>query len=495
MLSAKRQSRWERAWVAAGLVCCVLFLPVLSSAQADGTGSQNQTPPAATPTAVPSQGLPQPTPAPAADQSQDTAQSQDGTANPDSANAEVDQLSSTQPVPTNLQTGLPLRSVMSPLHWGHLSLLSFQGVEIYDTNYQPQQQLVARQLTALQGLFVYSIQKARSSLNLQYCPFVWFSQNQTYKDFTANALDLSTSHIFNRRWSLSASDNFQYSPNLANTLQSAFAADFVSSTSSQTAFLSAGRKALFNNANIGVTAQLSQTSHLTFDLSDEYVRLGSYVGSLNTTVPNLSETMNYYGGGVTWGQQLNPRTSVSLGYTYRRQSLSGFGADTSYNAVSAGFSRILKPGLTFSAEAGPGWSDSASLLNGTQKQRRTTVQGMAQLFKAFRNGGVALSFYRTSEFSGVISNSYSNRYDLSISRRLATRWNVAVSGSYIQQEYVGVQRSTGDLAWAELGYMLSRNWSAFTGYRYLDIARNQVWSGPQQLVTAGIRWAWQPEHK
>ena len=492
MLHAKHKLRWGRAWVAAALVCAATCLPTTLSAQTASTDDQNQNLPAATPTTAPNQTAPLPTVMPPSVQNQDATQNGDSSVAADSSE-ETDPNSTAQPIAKNLATGLPLRTVMSPLHWGHLSLLSFQAFEGYDLNYQPQQAIAGRSVTALQGLVVYSIQKARSSVALQYSPYVWFSQKNSYEDFTSNAVDLTTSHVLSRRWSISAHDSFQYSPNMANTLQSAFAADFTSNTASQTAFLSAGRKALTNNFGVGVQTQISEKSRLSFNLLDDFVRLGAYTNAANTTLPNITQTMNAYGGGVNWTQQWNSRTSLNLVYNYRRQSITGYGHDTTFNSAGIGFSRVLKPSLTLSLEAGPGWSNATSLTNGLGTQHRTTVQGSAELFKAFHSGGIAFTFYRNDQFNGIISNSYSNSYDVSFDRHFWTRWSFMVSGSYIQQEFAGNRSSTGQLAWGQIGYMLSRSWSVFTGYRYLNLSRNEAWSGPQQLVAAGIRWAWEPQ--
>ena len=251
---------------------------------------------------------------------------------------------------------------------------------------------------------------------------------------------------------------------------------------------------MYNNGAISVNAQVTGKSHLTFNLMDDYVRLGSYAGALNTTLPGFTEEMNASGGGVTWTRQWDAKTSVSLNYNYRRQILS-LGADSNYNSVGLGISRIIKPGLSFSIEGGPGWDQSAvQTANGSQRRALTTAQGTAQLYKNFRSGGIAVSFNRNSQYNGIISNGYNNRYDVSVNQRLFTRWNVLVSGSYIQQQFIGARTSTGELGWAQLGYMLTRNWSVFTGYRYLNLSRNQAWSGPQQMVAAGIRWAWQPQN-
>jgi hypothetical protein len=121
---------------------------------------------------------------------------------------------------------------------------------------------------------------------------------------------------------------------------------------------------------------------------------------------------------------------------------------------------------------------------------------MAEIFKQFRNGGVALSFYRNSDFSGVISNSYSNRYNLAVSRRFGTRWNAELSASYIQQQFVRRRTTTGELGFIQLSYLLSRSWSLFTSYRYFgtnSASVNDKLFGPQQIVSVGVRWAWDPE--
>jgi hypothetical protein len=430
--------------------------------------------------------------APAAAQSGAT-ETQDALPAAQDSEGSADQ-SPAQPLAQSLETGLPLRTVMSPLHWGHLSLLSFQAFGAYNQDNQQQISRLGNQFGGLQGLVVYAIQKERSAVDLQYQPYVWFSQNRTYKDFTANSVDFTTSHIFNRRWSIAGNDRFQYSPNLANTLQSAFAADFVNNASSEAAFMSVGRKALFNSANVTVNTQLSANSRLSFSGIDDYVQLGSYVGSVNTTtLPLASERLNAYGGTAGWTRQWSARNTIMVSYNYRRQSLSGLGADTTFNAVDLGFTRVLMPSLTFSVQAGPGWSDSVLASDPTQKQRRTTVQGSASLFKSFHNGGVAISFARSSQFTGVISNSYNNRYNVAFNRRFFTRWNFEADGSYIQQEYAGLRSTTGELGWAELGCMLTRNWSAFSGYRYLRMKGTSNLPGEQEVIAVGIRWAWQPE--
>lgn len=498
MLNAKRNLQWERAWVAAGLVSAMMCLPVALRAQSDSTSTDSQNQPAVTQAPAPNEAAPAAAPLPTPPQAPNSAQQQNAEENQappssDAAPADQDQSSTDRPAATNLQTGLPLRTVMSPLHWGHLSLLSFQGLESYNRSGAPQMMPLGNTFTTLQALIVYSIQKSRSSLNLQYDPYVWISKDRTSKNFAANGASLTTSHAFDSRWSVTGSDNFQYSPNMANTLQSAYAADFISNTSTQTPFLNVGRKTLFNSGYVTLTTQLSASSRLTFDGMDDFVRLGAFSTPLLPTIPNVAETMNSYGGGVSLNHRLNQRTSFSVSYNYRRQSTSGFVNNSSFNSANLGVTRVLTPTLNFSLQVGPGWNNPGATVTGVPAPRQLTVQGTAELFKSFRRGGVSLSFYRNSQFSGVISNSYNNRYDVSVNRRFFTRWNLSASASFIQQQYIGRPASKGELGYGELGYMLSRNWSLFSAYRYLNLAGSPPWMGPEQMVSLGIRWAWQPE--
>ena len=390
---------------------------------------------------------------------------------------------------TNLETGLPLRSTMSPLHWGHLSLLSFTAFEGYSTNYQLQQSATASQLTALQALVIYSIQRGRTSFNLQYHPYMWFTQHTTYKDFAANSVDLDTSHNFSRAWTLSLADAFRYSPQLANSLGGAYSADFGTATSSSTPFLNLDARYWTNAANINVDHQLSESSHLTFNLTDTFVRISDNGSTQTPPIPLVGPNEeNMYGGGVAWTRQWSRKNTLRLSYNYRRQQTPAAYGNTNYHLLDVGYTRILKPTLTVSLQAGPGF------LSGNHGAfHSTTAQGSVTLNKAFRSGGVAISANRNVDYSGIVSDSLNNRYDLSVTRRLFRRVTFTATGSYLQQEFVGRPTVDGALAWGELNYRMTHMWSVFGGYRYFHTTAELVPFAPQHFVSFGIRWAWEPE--
>jgi hypothetical protein len=400
---------------------------------------------------------------------------------------------SQQQLPTaiNIETGLPLRTTATPLRWGHLSLLSFSAFTAYDTDTLLPQVPGTAQLTVLEALGIYSLHRAHWGVDLQYEPFVWFSQGHTYTDFESSALAFNFIHQFSSKWNFTASETFRYAPDLAQSLGGAFSADFVSGTTSSTPFLANGRNFLLNGVNLGLTHLIGPNSTLTFNANADYARLsGTLLIQPTTSSSTVSEQLGY-GGGVTWSHHWNSRNTINLIYDFRNQEIFELGQTTTYQRVGVGYERLLKPSLTLSLEAGPGWSTSTFIPG-----YRVTALGTVGLFKRFRTGGIALSASRSDAFSGVISNGYNNRFDLWANRRLGQRWNCQAGGSYIEQDYTGGVRTTkGTMGWGEVSYSITRSWSIFSGYRYFNTTGVQQLSRPQQIVSGGIHWGWEPREK
>jgi len=189
--------------------------------------------------------------------------------------------------------------VVSPLRWGHLSLLSFTAFSAYDNNYPLQgvgQSSLGSQLTVLQGLLVYSIQRARWSTDLQYQPYIWFAPQSSHADFAAHAVDFHTAHNFTSQWRLNVTDTYRYSPLLANSLGPAFSADFSSNTASSNPFLSTGRKLLLNSANLELERPLNERSKLSFTFTDTFISLsGNPINQPGITSFGIQEKQHAYG--------------------------------------------------------------------------------------------------------------------------------------------------------------------------------------------------------
>lgn len=410
----------------------------------------------------------------------------------------VPQENPAQPASPRLDSGLPLLESMSPLHWGRLSLLSANLMGVYDSNLDQVQTTTPNsgQATLAQALVVYSLQHAHSQLDLQYMPMVWASSGQLHSNFTSQAVGLNHSRQLTRSWTLNLHDQFRYAPAQFFWTTNSFSPDFSSSTSTTTPFLMVGHNALLNSFDLGLSHTLNAHNSLSFDVSENYTRL-TPISSLSSSAPNPTtsapaplvgatnlplDEQFYSTGMVMLSHTISPASSMSVNYQFQNLRDVSVNSRTNFQSASLGYSRRLRPTLTFGVEAGPAWT-----------KNYLTAQGQVSLFKSFRKGGIAASFMRSTQFSGLISNSFNNRYDLSVSQQIIRHVGFRVGYSYVQQAYINLKQTNGAIAYASTDYYLTRNWSVYAGYYYFNSTGSQS-IGRQQVMGMGIRWAWTPEH-
>ena len=386
----------------------------------------------------------------------------------------------------NLATGDPLRVVLSPFHWGHLSLISVSVYQGYDSN--PNLQAVAQgaRLQAFSALAVYSRKFGRSRFDAQYHPFILASTTRTLKDLGAASSDFITDHPLSQNWSWRAADHLRYSPSQQASVEGrGFVFNTGGGLTIGNAFLSSGRNFLENVVALALRDRFTQGSFLDFHVDQRFARLSGPLGQSTTDLGSEEEFRT--GGGLTWSDSLSMRDTIDAKYDYSVQTVRGTdsGGVRSHN-LGIGWNHHLTPSLSFSTEIGPIWSTVAQSRQGST----TRLHGTIQLLKTFREGGVAVSFSRSDNFSGVISNSLNNRYDFSFERRLGVRWSLLTSASYIQQERLGLHATTGALAATGVGYALNRNWTVFVQGRYLDVIPA---SAPEKIATIGVTWSWESD--
>lgn len=400
---------------------------------------------------------------------------------PDTGSTQTSSAAAADSAPVySLQSGLPLQSRISPLHWGHLSLLSFSAMETYEDGAM----IRSGEATLASGLVIYSIEHSRSRFDLQYMPMVWYASGTVRNNFTAHALDLSTSRNFGRFWRVSLADQYHYSPNLAFMSASAFNPDFSTGLSTRNPFLLLGRTSLVNNATLDVNRQLNANNQLNLTLSNSFARLsGVSDPQAIGTVSLPADEQLYYNGQLTWSHKFNGNGSMYLSYGYTEQQERNANIRLQYQSASAGYTRRLSPTVTMSVGGGPAWS-----------KRNLTAQGSISIFKAFRRGGVAASASRDTQFEGVLGGGFHNRYDLTFQHPLWIRWSFQVGSSYVQQRLGTSPRSSnGIMAWSTLSYRMTPSWSIYSSYFYLNFGSNLNIPTARESAVLGIRWAWSPE--
>src|SRR5882672_4662857 len=117
-----------------------------------------------------------------------------------------------QPPVVDLVTGLRLRTLLTPFHWGRFSLLSSTVYEGYNSNPEFQKTPLGAAVTSMSALVIYSSQFAGWRMNVQYQPFIWISSRETLKDFAAASVDLRTLRHINETWHWTLGERLRYSP-------------------------------------------------------------------------------------------------------------------------------------------------------------------------------------------------------------------------------------------------------------------------------------------
>lgn len=396
--------------------------------------------------------------------------------------------------PTDLGTGLPLHTLSTPFRWGNLSLLSFTTYEGYNSNPGYLRIPVSSYLTSMSGSVLYSSNFAGWQMSAQYLPFVWFSSRATIKSFSAASVDLRTLRRLNDNWRGTFVDRFRYAPSHSNEQTPGVVAEPGGGFTIGNAFLSSGRNVLANGAAATLTDRYSENSSFVFHANQSITRLSSYIGS--QIADNLpAQDAITFTSGLTWRHHYSSSSTVSLDYNYLVQTSTGsVVAGVQTHSAGVGWSHKFGPTLGISASFGPAWS----LYNRHQTMSRpsadrTTVHGSLALSKQFRHGGAVLSGARSDGFSGIISNSFQNRYDFTAFRQISTRLHCSASASYVQQQILNARNTDGELFSGETRYFLSHSWSLFGQVRYLKIAGSQRAMAPETNVIVGFRWVWSPQ--
>jgi hypothetical protein len=420
----------------------------------------------------------------------DTVISQDGDS--DTASSSDDESDEEQDPDTDLSSGLPLKILLTPFHWGRFSLLSVNAYEGYNSNPQFQRIPLGAEITSISPLAIYSTEVSGWKANFQYQPFIWLSSKRTLKDFAAVSFDVRTVRHINGNWHWTLGDRLRFSPTHSTEQSKGFVADPSGGFSIGDAFLSSGRNVLVNGVVSTLTDRYGENSSLTFHADQDYTHLSSFVGGLEAIDTLPAQRALTFSTGATWRKSISMKDTLSAEYTYRFLNTGTSGADVNSQAASIGLSHKFTQSLGVSATAGPAWSLYSGHDN-RSSHGRATLHGSLALSKEFKRGGVILSFARSDSFTGIISDGFHNRYDLNLHREFTTRFHGSISGSYIQQEFSNAHNTNGELASGELRYLLDRNWAIFAQARYLNIWGNARILGPEKSVILGFRWSWVPE--
>lgn len=399
---------------------------------------------------------------------------------------------------TNLATGAVLTTTRSPFRWGNLSVLSVDALQVFDSNYLfLKNNPVPVHAGAVRGLFVYAIKTGRSNFSLQYRPQVWASGDDTQVDYASHMVDFHTFRYLSSTWAINISDQFASVPDRGRLEQIGFSSDYNSSVTTKNPFLSTGRRLLTNTIGISVDHSFNARNRMEFLVRHQYIHLSE--PDNGTTIAQdpaaASSEQHDIGGEIGWTHTWRRDNEFGVKYAYDREFFQDFEATAQLHSVLFGFSRRLRPSLLLRLGGGPSLLQPAKATGAVvSPDARRTYQAYAALFKKFGRSGLTLSYSRSNNFTGQISDNLNDRYDVTYSQHWNRRLNTVIGGAYVRQALTA-QSLEGKSAWGEVDYRINRSWSLYSSYSYLTQAGGLLPYGPRHLVTSGIRWSWDPDDR
>lgn len=394
---------------------------------------------------------------------------------------------------TNLATGTVLKTTRSPFRWGNLSLLSVDALQVFDSNYLfRKDNPLPVHAGAIRGLLVYAVKTGKATFSLQYRPQFWASGETSQFDYASHMVDFHTFRYLSSQWAINISDQFASVPDRGRLEQIGFSSDYTG-TSTQNPFLATGRRLLTNAFGVSVDHRFTARDRMEFLVRHQYIRLSEPDNSnIQDPAAVLSEQQDI-GGELGWTHTWRRDNEFGIRYAYDREYFQGFDSSAQLHSVLVGISRRLRPSLLLRISGGPALLMPAKRVGAVAPEdTRQTYEASAALFKKFTRSGLTLSYSRTNNFTGQISDNLNDRYDVSYSQHWSRRIDTVIGGAYVRQALTA-QTLQGKSGWTEVDYRLNRSWSFYGTYSYLTQAGGPLLYGPRHLVTSGIRWSWDTE--
>lgn len=428
---------------------------------------------------------------PCAAQSQDNSTPQDNSTTPQQ---QPDSFPN-HPVTSTLDTGQTIdtdNKVISALRVGHWSLVDFDVFYAFDSNYtfSPTNPSVSNAM-AVRALVLYSRQNGDSGIDFQYLPYLLASQQlQQRSIFLDQQLDLHIYRNLNAHWILNLDERLRYEPSSGTLFDPSIIPNYTTGDIFQTPFLATGQKSLQNQVTAALTDTLNARDTLTFHAQYEYANVTNAFGSPNPPAGQDFHTNNTIAGGVSWNHRWHETVLIGVSYTYGRQILGGPSEDQEYNTLLFTYNQRIRPTLVVRFSIGP-----SIQIHGNGAPSGKTLVGSADLVKTFRSSYLTLNYSRDYGFTGVISDSYHDRYDASYAQDIGRRLVVSAGIGYIQQAYVALPEIDGRDVWGRVDYDLTSRWGIFAQLM------NSAAAGPAQpyaarnFLSAGVLWSSQRKHQ
>lgn len=414
-----------------------------------------------------------------------------GSASPASADSPQEPMPD-EPTTSTLEPG-PMtagnnRSVA--LRWGHLTAFSVDTFYVYDTNSRnsannPQgESAVAARIVA-----VYAVGNERMGLDLQYRPDVLIAQSLQQAEFAASLINFHIHRPISESWTFTLLDTFTYAPDF-NFLNTPTVSLTATGGFTQQSLLLNGTTELRNILSGSFGYRLARHDHLAFHAQDDFDQIRNGPTSHKSTALFYGSG-DTAGGGVSWTHSIGPNHEFGVNYNYDREIFGGSNIQPQYHTVVLTYRQKIGRSILLQATGGPSFHVFS---NGSPNQK--TFVGTANVLKTFHQSSVALLYSRGYEYTGIITDSYHDRYDAFYSRMYRNLFGAEGGISYIQTHSTKLtQGIEGRVIFARLNYFLTPHWTLFASFQNSAFAGAVSPYVGRNFITLGARWSYGGQHE
>ena len=386
-----------------------------------------------------------------------------------------------------------LSTAASPLHWGWLSIGSFNFVQGYDN-------FSGGSPGALQGVVHSSIFGTEVILNPRFSrtnlAFQWRPQAGVIAGKFADNLnnqnvsfDLTT--LVTPRFSIRFQDHFSYQP--AQSIFSEgflYAAESIDNRSIQSSFIDGPGIWLTNTATLSFGYGLSPLTTITVAPRYNYAHVIDNSSAVSPTIPQSQLRLigsKEYGGSVSISHRLSPMKSIGMYYSVNDVKFDTAPDAIWYHILGGTYSQQLRPSLFANLTAG-----AATVSFNTSGSRGWTFTGTADIEKTIHVGTLALAYNRGLSLNRYASRNFTDRVDVNYRTLLTRRSSTALGFGY---EHVnGTPSISGKYATAQIGYRLLRNLSLLMTYMFRDQVGDGLQAYTDSRHSAYVSLNWDPLH-
>jgi hypothetical protein len=402
---------------------------------------------------------------------------------PDSSNDDASSLEHpvvvTSTTPPIRQVGAAgfLMPPMSPLRWGPFYVGYAQFAEILSEGSssvgQENFQVVASQISA-SIVFDKEFRKAR--IALQYVPRMTILNGQVLGDYLNQDTGADMVFTLTPRLTMDMGDRFTYYRSKNSFADIFLSADPVSSTTLQSDFIEAPASWLSNSVNASFSYAVSARTR--FSIAPNYL----YATTSGAATSTTSSSVNEFGVNAGLTHDLTASSGLTATYTEQTDTVGGSSYRTIFQSLQGGYYHSFKGGWSFSGSFG-------FITANFQTGRDWSESGSGSVVKSFRRSRVAVAYLRGHEFSGYISQQFSDRIDASYQLFIGRRWTMGGGVGYLR-DVATANGIWGKYGEANLSYGLTSTVSLFGSYVYKwqDANNTLVFSGTTNYLRCGIQW-------